>query len=290
MVTLDEKGGATARRWGMGLTVALALHGALIAPFYLMPRSAPAEPLGDVMVIDMSQMTASPLTVNQDPAAEEIPPTEEPPEESVPEEVPPENPPLEEVVPEEVVDMRPPEPVPQPNVEPQPEPQPEAEVSPPEPKREPPPPPPAVKPKAPPPEDQRPVKKTVEKPKPVGRLSFDAPEAETLASKPLGADVPPSPQRIASWGSEVKAALLRVKSYPQSARRRGQEGSPRVQFSLDGQGKVLAVDLVRSSGVDVLDQEAVKMVWRVVRFPPHPSGKPITVIVPIDFDLKSIRR
>jgi protein TonB len=180
--------------------------------------------------------------------------------------------------------------VPQPEVEPEPEPEVKPEVSLPEPKPEPPPPPPRVKPKAPPPKEKPPVKKVVQKPNPSGAPSFDAPEAEALASKPLGVDAPPSPQRIPKWGSEVKAALLSVKRYPQSARRRGQEGIPQVQFSLDRQGKVLAVTLVKSSGVDALDEEAVKMVWRVDRFPPHPDGKQITVVVPIDFDLKSVRR
>jgi periplasmic protein TonB len=53
------------------------------------------------------------------------------------------------------------------------------------------------------------------------------------------------------------------------ARRLGQEGAVAVRFTVDRDGRVLNVNLIRSSGSEVLDQAAQAMLHNV-RLPPFP--------------------
>jgi protein TonB len=64
------------------------------------------------------------------------------------------------------------------------------------------------------------------------------------------------------------------------------EGVVFIAFSMDRQGNVLSAGVVESSGVDVLDEEAVALVWRSQPFPRMPEELPEQVLnltVPITF-------
>ena len=92
-----------------------------------------------------------------------------------------------------------------------------------------------------------------------------------------------------SWMSQLAAAMLRGKRYPELARSRGEQGVAQVFFSLDRQGRLLESRLVRSSGAASLDEEALAMLRRAQPFPPPPPewpGDPVTIVVPIRFNLK----
>jgi len=64
-------------------------------------------------------------------------------------------------------------------------------------------------------------------------------------------------------------------SYPLVARRRGWEGTVTLQIHLDQDGKVGEVEVVESSGYEILDQEAERTVgsWRYA--PAYQNGNPI---------------
>jgi periplasmic protein TonB len=77
---------------------------------------------------------------------------------------------------------------------------------------------------------------------------------------------------IASWQRRLIAQLERYKRYPPQAH--GKLGEARLAFSIDRQGRVLTSRIVRSSGSDALDDEALALVKRAEPLPPPPAGLP----------------
>ncbi len=83
----------------------------------------------------------------------------------------------------------------------------------------------------------------------------------------------------------VAAHLARYKQYPAEARSRGEHGVATVFFTIDADGRVTSVKLVRASGVSSLDRETQAMVQRASPFPTPSSGRPMRFIVPVGFHL-----
>lgn len=79
--------------------------------------------------------------------------------------------------------------------------------------------------------------------------------------------------------------------YPSQARRRNQQGIVRVEVSLDERGQQLKLKLVRSSGVDSLDQAALEAVthWRFRPEIVDGRAVPSRVEIPIEFALTANR-
>lgn len=212
------------------------------------------------------------------------------PEPEVAVEMPPE--PVAETPPPEI-DVPPPEPVmEQPVIEPAPpEPEPEPEVVP----IEPPPPPPEPKPavieppkvEAPkPPPVRKPAPKKAEAPKP--RPAATADTGENRANRQEGRTATGgaggrSTAAVASWRSQVQAAILRNKPAPDNDR----EGVARVGFSVARNGGLGGLRLTVSSGSATLDAAALAAVRRAAPFPAVPDDvdAPVSLEVPIRFQI-----
>ena len=82
--------------------------------------------------------------------------------------------------------------------------------------------------------------------------------------------------------TEIQTAIERTKSYPRLARERGIEGEVRLRFRLDSSGNVEAVEIVRSSGYEILDIASIRAVYRAA---PMPSVRG-WIEVPIAYVLK----
>ncbi len=65
----------------------------------------------------------------------------------------------------------------------------------------------------------------------------------------------------------IVSSIERVKSYPRLARERGIEGVVHLRFRLKPQGEVDRVEIVKSSGFDILDQASVTTVYRASPMP-----------------------
>jgi TonB family protein len=87
----------------------------------------------------------------------------------------------------------------------------------------------------------------------------------------------------ANYNGRVAAHLARHKRFPEGAQSKRNQGTAVVNFSLDDSGRLIAVKLVRSSGVSALDQEAQAMVRRASPFPAPPSGGTVEFTVPLSF-------
>ena len=93
----------------------------------------------------------------------------------------------------------------------------------------------------------------------------------------------------ASYESLILGRLERAKRYPTRALQRRLEGEVLLAISISANGQVLSSAVQGSSGHELFDTEALKMVSRAAPFPALPSGGRIAaldVVVPIAFKLR----
>ena len=144
--------------------------------------------------------------------------------------------------------------------------------------------------------------KTVEQPPPPPPDTSEAvvEPQEPPPPQPVQETRPPSPAvparvkggapRISpSWQTELVRRLQQYKRYPSDAQSRGIEGVVMLNFSVDRNGRVLAHEIVRSSGHPELDKEVVSMIERAQPLPPFPPSMPedkLDLTVPIRFSLR----
>lgn len=150
----------------------------------------------------------------------------------------------------------------------------------------------------PPPQEEKPKK--AQPPKPAQnaapakeRRRIEAPTKEQ-STKPAKASAPSAAANNVGVGRSdadsnyaglVSAHLRRHQQYPSEARSRGDQGTAKVSFSLDGGGRVTSSNLVRGSGIASIDQEVQAMVRRSSPFPAPPSGRGVSFTVPVSFRL-----
>lgn len=103
----------------------------------------------------------------------------------------------------------------------------------------------------------------------------------------------PSPEKVTSstndYSSLLADAISKYKQYPKIAQMRGWQGLIIIELQLNPQGGVIYSQIKKSSGYDVLDQEALEMIKRASPFPQPPEAlrnKNFTVLVPIAFKLE----
>lgn len=83
--------------------------------------------------------------------------------------------------------------------------------------------------------------------------------------------------------------LQRAKRYPDIARTRGEQGVATVKFTMDRSGHIISAGLVRSSGSQALDEEAMALIYRAEPLPPIPAeltGNTLTLTLPMTFSLR----
>jgi protein TonB len=76
--------------------------------------------------------------------------------------------------------------------------------------------------------------------------------------------------------------------YPRAAVRAGLTGRVELALTIDRSGKILNAWVHKSSGIDLLDNAALKSIRRLTQVPAPPSGLPWenkTVLIPMVFDL-----
>ncbi|BAI76020.1 tonB protein (plasmid) [Azospirillum sp. B510] len=277
----DERPARGIARWGGSLALALGVHaaaGVAMVAWHVPVMPADADP--PAVLLDLAPLP----TPQPEPApAIDIPvpqPVPEPMPEPVTEPPPPEPPP-----PEPVVEQPPPPPEPPPVVEP--------EVVLPKPPPDPPKPKPEVKKEAPPPKPEKPKPEKPKPPRPVAQPVQQAQPAPVAAPPAPAAPAPAAPaaasRAMPSWQGRVLGHLERNKRYPRSAQARRQEGVAQVRFTVDREGRVLSVQLDRSSGVAALDEETVEMVRRAspLPAPPEEIGQDrIELVVPVQFFIR----
>jgi protein TonB len=91
---------------------------------------------------------------------------------------------------------------------------------------------------------------------------------------------------LAAYRQQLSALLAQQRSYPRLAAMRGWEGEVRLRLRVARRGNLVAVEVERSSGFDVLDQHARALLAALGDLPPPPGeGGEIQVVVPINYKL-----
>jgi protein TonB len=100
-----------------------------------------------------------------------------------------------------------------------------------------------------------------------------SPPAAAAPAAPAAPPATASPPAAIStgWQSSVAAWIEAHKHYPEAAQRRGEEGLVTVRFTVDREGHVLDVELVRASGSESIDQ-ATRKLLEGATVPPLPAS------------------
>lgn len=160
---------------------------------------------------------------------------------------------------------------------------------------------PQPKPVAPPPQvkPQPPKPKVVplkpQKPKPTPKVAEQAPEPAPVISDAPTAPVSAAPAAPAPVVEEKITAPIAgadylnnpPPEYPEIAQERGWEGKVQLKVHVQPDGKPDKITVIKSSGQQVLDDEAVKTVYKWSFVPAKRGETPIAgfVTVPISFNL-----
>lgn len=160
----------------------------------------------------------------------------------------------------------------------------------------------AVKPRLVSPEaPARKVARVEPTPRPQSRPSSEPSVAQAAASAPSAAPQPAPAQQVAIAAKLPKAEVVidqpsfltppKPPIYPAQARRRNQQGVVLVEVRLDERGGLREMKLLRSSGIESLDEAAMNAVasWRFR--PEAQDGEPVPsrVRIPIEFALTASR-
>jgi len=254
-ITADEfersdRGGIV--RWTVSLLIILALHTGLLLIITL--RQLTTEPIGmppAAVMIDLAPLPAPPL----------IEPSLVPPPPQV------RTPPLEP--PAEPLPLSEPK---LPKLAPSPAPHPAVTLPAPQ--------PPKSKPK---------VKRAEPPPLPQTQSAPLAPPAPPAPAATPQIPTNSSPAARASWQAQLVAWLEKYKRYPRVAQEQRQQGMVHLRFTIDREGKVLASEINKRSGFELLDEEVLALIQRaqpVPAPPPEVTGNRIEMLVPVSFSLR----
>ncbi len=144
------------------------------------------------------------------------------------------------------------------------------------------------KPKVVAPKFEQPI--TVEKLEPIESVPVQAPKVAkvTPSVTPLRTQAEINLEK-ANYYQLILKKLEQLKKYPSRARRRGEQGTVRLTFSLNQDGSLYSHEITKSSGSRALDREVEQLIVRASPFPPIPeimgTGK-LELSVPISFTLR----
>jgi protein TonB len=138
---------------------------------------------------------------------------------------------------------------------------------------------------APPPRPTKPVARPAPagQKRPAARPRTD--ERVAARQPPQGGVGPGRSDAVSTYIGIVQAHLKRYQ-HPDNTLKPGEHPSCTVSFTIDGNGRVSGIKLVRSSGLARLDQEAAAMVRRASPFPPPPGGLTSPITAPIAFSVR----
>ena len=168
------------------------------------------------------------------------------------------------------------------------------------------------------PEPVKPPPKKVVQPKPVVRKSRPKPKRKVVKPKPIAtvasyeevepveealepvtdpvptpiAPPPPPPAPkvdLRAYGKGIHNAVVKHQNYPRVARRLELEGKALVEISINQDGTLIEVQIKRSSGHELLDKEALRMVEAATPFDELPIGysqSQVKMVIPIKFRLR----
>ena len=98
----------------------------------------------------------------------------------------------------------------------------------------------------------------------------------------------PDPALVAGYARTLSDGVARMRRYPALARMRGWQGTAVVNVTVGPHGELLDLKVTRSSGHEILDQQALTMIREAQPLPPAPEalrGLALVVQLPVTFAL-----
>jgi periplasmic protein TonB len=140
-----------------------------------------------------------------------------------------------------------------------------------------------------------PPKEETKPPEPEAEVAIPIPEPpkqeqvveEKHAMAPSGANAPRV--SVTRWQSQLFAHIEHFKRYPDKARSRGSQGSAKVAFTIDHEGRLVSSRVIQSSGSETLDNETLAMLARAQPLPRPPdqaSDADLTIVFQMNFNIK----
>ena len=121
------------------------------------------------------------------------------------------------------------------------------------------------------------------------RLSMQRPDLDTPREVEIGNAVSLNTTefKYISYFSKIKRQIQMVWKYPESARREGLKGILTLKFSINEDGTLKGVNLLRSSGSSILDGAAIDAIRDAVPFFPLPDnlGEVLDVVANFEYEL-----
>jgi len=124
----------------------------------------------------------------------------------------------------------------------------------------------------------------VEKPPEIKKPQPPPPPKHEESPSPPPLPKEPDKSALNQYYATVRKIIESKKRYPEEAKRREEEGAVLVKFTIDEDGNVKYVSLVRSSDSRILDKETLRLL-NSLKFPPPPEGKPMTLNLEIEYKL-----
>ncbi|MGS0497592.1 TonB family protein [Pseudoalteromonas mariniglutinosa] len=134
---------------------------------------------------------------------------------------------------------------------------------------------------------QQEVKPDIKKQQPLPKVT-EQPQQATVATTTMQQHSV-SKQQVTqgkqSWTASLLSHLMAYRKYPTSAIMKKQQGVTYVEIILARDGKVISLQIIKSSGVEVLDQAALKTIADAEPLPkvPNELTAPHTLLLPIEF-------
>ncbi|HNI82470.1 MAG TPA: TonB family protein [Rhodocyclaceae bacterium] len=101
-------------------------------------------------------------------------------------------------------------------------------------------------------------------------------------------DEAPDPALLERYGRSLSGLLARQQNYPRLAALRGWEGEVQLRVTIARKGTIVATQVLRSSGFEVLDQNAIALVTAAAPLPRVPDalqGREFQIVVPVQYRL-----
>ena len=125
-------------------------------------------------------------------------------------------------------------------------------------------------------------------PEPASPRLDATPAAQTTAAAPTSEPSAPAPLALQGFGRALSELFATRQAYPRLAAMRGWEGEVRLRIHIARKGSIVSVELAQSSGFDLLDQSAIKLVEASGPLPPLPEalqGREFEILVPVQYRL-----
>lgn len=107
----------------------------------------------------------------------------------------------------------------------------------------------------------------------------------TAALSTLIFSVPAEANDMRKWQVSVAKKIAASQTYPRSALSNEIEGTAKVRIVIAADGTITEHEVVEPTGEQVLDREIPKLVDRLNPLPALPTGKGLTLVLPLTWSL-----